>query len=268
MKRRILTVALAVLLAVLGTAGVLAYVRQADARAVAGMEAVTVLVARQEIPSGTSASTALQEGLLISQTLPASSVPSDAVRSITPGLGALVMSANVQPGQLLLRPTLVTAAQVTGSLAIPTGMIAVTIALCVPEDVAGNIQAGSDVAVFDTFSSSSGQSQSLNATPGCSGQHQQQAPGAVHTRMVVPRAEVLLLGMASASGSGAPSATSAQTSSSASSGQGPTLVTLAVTEADAEKLIQVTETGLPYLALLTSSSQISADSTTTSQSQP
>ena len=82
MKRRVLTVTLALLLAVLGTVGVLAYVHGANARAVAGLKAVPALVAQQPIPAGTSASAALHEGLLASQQLPASSVPANAERLI------------------------------------------------------------------------------------------------------------------------------------------------------------------------------------------
>ena len=37
------------------------------------------------------------------------------------------------------------------------------------------------------------------------------------------------------------------------------LVTLAVDQADAERVIQLTETGLPYLALLTPASQTGFD---------
>ena len=61
------------------------------------------------------------------------------------------MSADVQPGQLLLRPMLVTAVQATSGLGDPAGMVAVTIKLCLPEAVAGNIKAGSQVEVFDTY---------------------------------------------------------------------------------------------------------------------
>ena len=52
MKRRALTIALAVLLAVLGTVGVLAYVNEANARALAGQQAVTVLIAPPGHPGG------------------------------------------------------------------------------------------------------------------------------------------------------------------------------------------------------------------------
>ena len=63
MVRRILTIALAIVLAIIGTGAVLLYVKQADKRALAGQKAVTVLVAAQQIPAGTPASTALADGM-------------------------------------------------------------------------------------------------------------------------------------------------------------------------------------------------------------
>src|SRR5258708_36871409 len=124
---------LAIVLALVGVVAVLAYVKQADKRALAGQKAVTVLVAGQQIPAGTSASTALADGLLVEQDLPAASVPADAVRSIEPSLAALVTSASIPPGELLLRPMLVTSVLANSGLAIPSGMVAVTISLCLPQ---------------------------------------------------------------------------------------------------------------------------------------
>src|ERR1022692_1835969 len=153
MKRRLLIIVLALVFAAIGTSGVLADAKGADARAIAGMKAVSVLVAQKQIPSGTSAGAALNRGLLAAEKMPAASVPSDAVRSVVPALSPLVMSAAVQPGQLLLRAILVkktAAATAPGAVTLPAGMIEVTINLCVPEAVAGGLQAGSQVAVFDT----------------------------------------------------------------------------------------------------------------------
>ena len=96
MKQRLLIIVLALVLAGIGTSGVLAYAHGADARAITGMEAVSVLVAQQQIPSGTSAGAALKRGLLAAEKLPADSVPSDAVRSVIPTLSPLVMGAAVQ----------------------------------------------------------------------------------------------------------------------------------------------------------------------------
>ena len=251
MKRRVLTVALAVLLAILGTAGVLAYIKQADARAVAGMKAVTVLVAQQRIPSGTSAGQALSSGELASQTLPAASVPADAVRSLA-GLDGLVTSSEIQPGQLLLRPLLVTPAQVAGGLAVPPGMVAVTVQLCLPEAVAGNLHAGSVVAIYDTQAPGSGSSSALTAQPNCTGPHQQQSAATARTKVVLPRVQILSVGEAGANSQPgtAGTLTSGAASTAASASQGTVLVTVALSQADAPKLIQLTETGLPYLALL------------------
>ncbi|HXP19693.1 MAG TPA: RcpC/CpaB family pilus assembly protein [Streptosporangiaceae bacterium] len=262
MTRRILTIVLAIVLAVIGTGAVLIYVRQADARAIAGQKAVTVLVATQQIPAGTSASSALQDGLLDSQKLPASSVPADAVRSLSPALGAMVMSANVASGQLLLRPMLVTSLQATAGIAIPPGMVAVTVELCMPEAVAGYIGAGSQVAVFDTYAAHGGGAP-LTAQPNCTGPHQQQAFGAAHTRIVLPKVLVISVGSAASPGSSSSSATTstAFTQTTSPTTQNTVLVTLAVNQADAERLINLTETGLPYLALLTPSSGTGPDTT-------
>jgi pilus assembly protein CpaB len=268
-KRRVLTVALAVLLAVLGTAGVLAYVHQADARALAGMQAVTTLVAQQEIPAGTSADAAMHDGLLTSQQFPASSVPSDAVSSITPDLSSLVMSANVQPGQLLLRPMLVTATQATtaGALAIPKGMVAVTIPLCLPAAVAGYVQPGSEVAVFDTYATGRG----VQANCGGSGSLNESTSRTIAlTRVVLPRVLVLSVGSPQAGGTSSTSAsgTTAADAPTTASTSGPVLVTMAVSQADAERLILLTETGVSYLALLTPSSKTGFTSLPVSLFQP
>ena len=270
MKRRILTVGLAVLLAVLGTAGVLAYVHGADARAIQGMKTVSTLIVQQEIPGGTSASTALHEGLLTSQQLPASSVPSDAVRSITPDISSLVMSATVQPGQLLLRPMLVTSAQATstGALAIPKGLVAVTVPLCLSAAVAGYVQPGSEVAVFDTYSPTK-----LSVQDNCTGSsetHQSSASGVVRTRIVLPRVLVLSVGSAPASGtSGTSGSSTTPAAGSTTTGtSGPVLVTMAVNQANAERLILLTETGVSYLALLTPSSHTAFDTVPAPLLQP
>jgi len=242
MKRRALTIALAVLLAVLGTGGVLAYVNKANARALAGQQAVTVLIVRETIAAGTSAAAAQAQGLLGTERLPSASVPADALTAITPAVSNLVTDADLQPGQLLLRSMLATSAPDTSGLAIPHGMMAVAIQFCVPEAVAGNLRAGSKVAVFaTTVSGNSG----LNAQAACTGPHALTAQDA-RTHLVLPKVTVLAVGQG----------TGGQSGSTSSSGSGQNtlgLVTLAVSQADASQLIQLTEDGLPYLALLAGS---------------
>lgn len=253
MKRRLVIIVLALILAAVGTTGVLSYVRGANARAIAGMKAVSVLVAQKKISAGTTASSALRGGLLASQTLPASAVPADALSAIPSALSSLTLSADLEPGQLLLRPMLVTAAQTTSGLAIPPGEMALTLAFCLPEVVAGAVQPGSQVAVFDTVGNST-----ISAQPGCSGAHGE-ITGSIKTRVVLTRVQVLSVGAASSTAGATASTASALSGSSSTSSGGGSLVTLAVTQAQAEQLIQMTETGMPYLALLTTGSRTTAD---------
>lgn len=250
MKHRGLIVALAVLLAVLGTAGILVYVSHANSRALAGQKAVNVLVAQKLIPSGTSAGEAQRQGLLRTETLPAASVPADAVTVLTPGLKPLVTSADVPSGQLLLRPALVTQAQATSGLAIPSGMVAVSVLFCLPEAVAGNVHAGSTVAVFDTVVSGSS---TMTAQPACAGPHQWLAGDTATTRLVLPKVQVLAVGPAS----GSPGSGSGGTSGSSASSQNLVLLTLAASQADAQRLIVMTQDSLPYLALVNDQSSLS-----------
>ena len=244
MKRRVLTIALAVLLALLGTGGVLAYVNKANARALAGQQAVTVVIARQVIPAGTSAASALAQGLLGTERLPQSSVPADALTAITPAISALVTDADVQPGQLLLRPMLVTSVQDTNGLAIPHGMFAVSLAFCVPEAVAGHVHPGSQVAVFSTTVPGTA---GVNGAAACNGTHAYTGAQTVTTKLVLPKVTVLSVGQDSGGQSGSSS------SSGSGSAQNVGLITVAVNEAEATQLIQLSVNGLPYLALLAGS---------------
>jgi pilus assembly protein CpaB len=198
-----------------------------------------------------SARAAQAGGLLRSETLPASSVPANAVRALTPTIAALVMSAQIEPGQLLLRPMLVPAAQVTGGIALPSGMVAVTMAFCLAEAVAGGVHAGSAVEVFDTTAGpgASAAGGALTAGADCSGSHQEQGGGAARTRVVLPRVQVLSVGPATG-GQASPAPAASTTSAAPASSQGTVLVTFAVSHANAQRLIQVSVAGLPYLALL------------------
>lgn len=254
MKRRVLTIVLAIVLAVAGTGLVLVYVHQADNRALAGQRAVNVLVAQKLIPAGTPAGTAQSDGSLQSERLPASSVPANALGSLS-GVSDLVASASIQPGQVLLRPMLVTAAQATsaGGIVLPSGTVAVTIGLCAPEAVAGYVHDGSIVSIYDTSSASAaakGQGQ-FTADTNCNAAHVQQALDA-KTKLVLANVPVLAVGQPSTTSTSSQStSTTSSTFAQNSDPSGPSelLVTLAVSKPNALKLIQLTVAGLPYLAL-------------------
>lgn len=265
MTRRIITIAAAVLLAVLGVAGVLQYVHQADQRALAGMRAVPAYVAKAQIPSGTSAAAAVREGLLVRQQFPASSVPADAVRTITPTLSGLVLTSSLAAGQMLLDPMLGASVATASALPIPPGMVAVTLEFCVQQAVGNYITAGSQVAVFNTFvngtrKSATGAACSQAGASGGSSGGGSGGTQTIQTRMVMSKVLVLAVGEGTAT---PPSSTTtaadgpATTSSAANATN--IYLTLAVSQADAERLIELGEGGSPYLALLTSGSAATAD---------
>jgi pilus assembly protein CpaB len=256
LKRRMVTVMLAGLLAVLGIVAVLAYVAKANQRAINGLKAEYVLVAKEAIPSGTVASQALRDGLLAREQVPASSVPADAVQSIATDISSLVTSSPIQPGQLLLREMLVQRSQRTGELVIPSGKVAVTVQVCLSADVGGYVKPGNYVAVFDTYITGSN-NQSLEVS--CDATHQAPSRTAVFTQMVLPRVQVLSVTpapvpQASTSGTG-----SVLASGTAAAAQGAVFVTLAATPHEAKLLVLLNATGVPAFALTTSNSGVTAD---------
>jgi pilus assembly protein CpaB len=258
-KTRMLTITLAVVLGLLGVVAVLAYVRQANVRAVNGLKAETVMTAAEPIPAGTSLNKAKREHLLGTEKVPKSSLSTPAVQSVAGTEGQLVLSANVPKGWVLLKNMLALASTVnseTGSsLAIPPGMIAVTVNMCVAEAVAEYPSPGSSVAVFDTIAGKGSQIQR-----GCDVQRQVLnssyfTDGGADTLLVLPKAEVLAVGQNPAAQGTSPNSSVTVTndpssSSSSSSSDAEVLVTLAVHQADAQRLILMAEVGLPYLALL------------------
>lgn len=253
MSRRILLIASTLLLAVVGAGAVLLYVGHADARAVAGKQAVTVLVAAKKVAAGTSAGDADRNGLLRSEVMPAETVPSDAVTDVGGDLAGLVASGDIQPGQLLLRPMFVAEQARAGGLALPDGTIAVSVAVTGAQRVAGYVRPGSKVAVFDTFNVLEGSAGHTPAGDGLQKQHQfDQA-----TRLLLASVEVVAIGQqTAATGDGSAKSSGALAADNATGVTGDTvLVTVAVDQGQAEKLIHAAQTGAIYLALVTDSSK-------------
>lgn len=230
MKRRMLVIGLAILLAVVGAVGVLLYVRAADDRALAGREAVTVLVAGKRIPAGTSARSAQDAGLLRSEKMPAGTVPEDALKSAA-DVDELVVSSDVSAGQLLVRPMFVAAARLTDGIEIPEGKIAVTVPAEAWQRVGGLAKPGAKVAIFDSFNVLETKPGNTPAGDGLQNQHDYNKA----TRLLLTDIEVLAVQQEKGSEEGT---------------IGKALVTVAVDQAGAEKIIHAQQTGALYLALL------------------
>jgi pilus assembly protein CpaB len=151
MSRRIIAVLIAVVLAAVGTTAVMLYLRSADARAIAGKQARTVLIAEKQIPAGTSGKALRDRGYLRQVRMPQETLPDDALEQVGPDLDALVTTATVQRGQLLLRVMLGTRINNASGLVIPDGKMAITAR--VRSNVFGpsSVRAGTRVAIFYTY---------------------------------------------------------------------------------------------------------------------
>ncbi|MGN9812303.1 Flp pilus assembly protein CpaB [Micromonospora sp. BQ11] len=151
MSRRIIPVLISVVLAALGTGAVLLYLRSADDRAIEGKQARTVLVADKQIPAGTSGRALRDKGYVREVRMPAETLPEDALGQVGADLDALVVTAPVQRGQLLLRAMFGTAVRNGSGLVIPDGQMAITAR--VRSNVFGpaTVQAGARVAIFYTY---------------------------------------------------------------------------------------------------------------------
>jgi pilus assembly protein CpaB len=246
MKRSVIAVAVAAVLAMLGTLAVLVYVRSADSRALAGKRAVNVLVATKRIPAGTTGARIRSGGYVEVVSMPQSSVPVDAMSAVDTSLEKLAVNADVQTRQLLLRGAFGAPTATTGGLALPEGKIAVSISAA--GTVGGFVRPGAEVAIFDSFTTDP----NSNVPDGqrlTSGKDAHQV-----TRVLLPRVEVIAVGDKTSSGT----TTQSTTGSDAGTPNPETgaTITVAVNQAEAERLIHVLQTGTLYFALLDESSDI------------
>ena len=240
MNRRLLMIALAVMLALAGTGAVFAYVKQANNRALAGTKAAQVIVVQKPIAAGMAVSDVLSGGYLQTENVPATSSPSDALPTIGSSMGTLVATSDLQPGQIVLRQNFGTLVPTTSGLAIPDGMMALSFSVTTPGDVAGYVQPKSQIAIFDTFKLVSKTGGPIGAsTTGSSGADADQA-----TKILLPRVQVLAVSAA------APKTTGTAV------GSGKLVITVALNQADAERLVHEQTLSQLYVALLSQSSKV------------
>jgi pilus assembly protein CpaB len=253
MKRSLVAAVAAVLLGVVGSTAVLMYAKGANGRALAGKQAVTVLVATKRIPAGTSAARIRTGGYAEAVPMPRDSVPEDSLSTLDESLDKLVLSADLQPRQLLLRGAFTDASRVTGGVSIPEGKIAVSVQVTAFTGPA-LVSPGSKIAIFDTFT----ESESSPHTPAGDRLAFEHSLNQV-TRLLLPRVEVIAIGydgqapQTSAAGS---SSSSTSDTKSNEKPDGALIVTVAVTQDEAERLIHGAVTGTLYIAMLDDTSDV------------
>jgi pilus assembly protein CpaB len=253
MARRILLFLVALLMALVGTGAVFVYVDRVDARAAEQQQAVDVLVAGKVVPQGTTLASAVADGLVVTEKLPANALP-DGYLAEVGDAGALVAAGDMFPGEPVLRARLTREVVGQSSLSIPAGKLAVTVHLEDPQRVAGFVVPGSEIAVFETFNVF--KEGPKGRTP--SGDR-------IKDEYEYNRATRLLLARATVIGVGETTTRPVEDSDkdkdkdadkTAKEMETVTLVTLAVDQPDAERVIHGTETGNLYFALLTKESKV------------
>jgi pilus assembly protein CpaB len=238
MTRRILAITIAVALAGLGAAGGLFLIMTADQRARANIEdAVTVAIAAKRIPVGTTGARVRDSGMVRLERMPKSSVPSDALSDISPELDRMVITSNIAVGQVLIAAHFGEQSQVTSGLPLPEGKMAVTVQTGAPEQVAGYVQPGAQVVVFLTY-------ELLDRNGRTS--------GVERTRVLLPRVEVLAVGTYQTE----QNRNNDNAVTGTSTLRNTVMVTLAVNQQEAERLISGLSTGTLYLGLLTESVEV------------
>lgn len=230
-RRRILLVAAAVV-ACMGTILVIFYVRGADARADARYDTVEVLRATAVIEPGESIDDAAAAGKLSlapvvrDQLMPGSQQDTDA-------LAGTVALTRVYPGEQVIAEKFGTSAQASTALTIPKGKLAISVDLTDPARVAGFVNPGSEVAVF------------LNGLDPVTGE--------AFSRLLLDRVGVIGVG----STTPVPTTTTDEASGESTTEQLPrTLLTLALNQRQAQKVMYASQNGELAFALLTEQTKV------------
>lgn len=226
----------AAVVAALGTVLVFLYVRGADSRAEDRFATTEVLVATGQIGQGESIASASANGKLAMAPVAEGQVLPGAVTT-TAGLDSLVALTTIYPGEQIIPQKLGDDAAASSALPIPAGKLAISVNLSDPARVAGFINPGAEVAVIYT---------GTNPTS-----------GTTYTRTLLDRATVLGVG------SSTPAPVSGPTAQQPAETVSRTLLTLAVSQLDAQRILFAQGNGELTFALLTKdvkvSSQVSVD---------
>lgn len=247
MARRSILLTVAALIALAGTALIVLYVQGIDARATQDQELVQVLTATSLVEAGESVDSAMEAGKFTTTEVRRADMVDGALSS-TGSIGDMVALGQIFPGEQIIANRFGTMGGSQG-LTIPENKSAVSVELTDPARVAGFVNPGSEVAIFMS-------GEPVLYQP--DGTQKQLPP---YTGVLLPRVQVIGVGTTSMT---------AQTTTDESGQeiieQVPrTILTVAVDQKQAEKLIYAARNGEIYFALLNKGSQINENSGVTAQ---
>ena len=106
MGRRILAIAAAAVLALVGVTSVLLYARGADARAVSAQQPTTVYVSKALVPAGTTLKDAVRTQLIVKTSVASKGAPEGALSRVTDSNSSLLAVNDIAPGEFVLEARL------------------------------------------------------------------------------------------------------------------------------------------------------------------
>lgn len=165
-NKRVRAAIAAVALAAVGATGLVAFVKGAEERALAGEKVVEVLVVKARIGAGTPAEELAAS--LRRERVPAKTRAEGAVAELA-GLEGYVAEVDLLPGEQITTQRFVAAEEfgrTGGRVEVPDGLLEVTVSLAPERAVGGAIRPGSRVAVTASFESlDDGGANAVDGTP-------------------------------------------------------------------------------------------------------
>ncbi|TIC84133.1 Flp pilus assembly protein CpaB [Nocardioides sp. GY 10127] len=241
MARRSILLGVAFLIAAFGTTLVVLYVQGIEARATAGQDLVEVLVATDTIDVGESVSDAQDAGKLEKTQVLRDDLVDGALVS-TASIEGEVALGTVYPGQQILAAQFGDVADAS-TLEIPEGTMAISVELSDPARVAGFVEPGSDVVIF------------ASADPEIYKRDGTTRKLSPYTGLLLPKVEVIGVGTTSVT-----SRTTTDEDGQQTTEEVPrTILTIAVTQEQAEKVIYAARNGDLSFALRTDDTDATED---------
>jgi pilus assembly protein CpaB len=148
MGRRSVLLVAALVVAALGTTMLFLYVDGVKSDAVAEKKSVSVLVAKKPIPAGTSYKDASDAASFEKKTISRDAVVDGALGATDPLVGK-VTTTTIYAGEQIIPQMFGDPGEIS-TLSVPAGMLAISVSLDDPAQVAGFVDAGTDVAIFVT----------------------------------------------------------------------------------------------------------------------
>ena len=228
MDRRKVLLVVAAVIAALGTLLVFLYVRGADQRADQRYDAVQVLRAVKSIPPGETVEAAQAAGKIETGTVAREQLLADALTGVEPIAGQVAVTT-IYPGEQIISSKFGATGTATG-LTMPKGKFAISVQLGDTQRVAGFVNPGDNVAIF------------MNGS----------GPQGAFTRLLLPTVQVIASGATTMTTTTTTTAAGAQTQEVFPRA----LMTLAVSQEEAERIMFATSSGELTFGLLNTDSKV------------